>query len=344
MGKCIRRREFIKTATFGTAAAFVAPLLGLEMSNVKRSSEMSRVIRATRAGLVGSDEKISADVVCATVDEIVIALTQTSSIRDAWSRLFPDIKTTDVIGFKTNCLNRKGLVSHPEVVYALAQSLTTALELNPNNVIIWDRSDSELSRGGYTINKSDRGIRCFGTLPKALRFLGIFGEGIGYDSGFSENVGPGADVHFSRILTEMCTYLVNVPVLKDHHMSGITLSMKNLYGVIDSPRSCHGNEGDPYLPNLSNTPLIREKTRLFFCDGLFGCYDGGPSGPAQWINRQLMASLDPVAIDTVGLEIIDRQRMSRKMEPVVGKARFLYTAERMGLGNRHPDKIDLMEI
>jgi len=344
MGKCIRRRQFLKKVVLGTAAAIVSPSWARDLHASYMGENKSRVIQARRAGLVGPNEHIDPVLVRETVDDILIALTRTSSVRDAWASLFPDIQSSDIIGFKTNCLNRRGLVSHPEVVYALAESLTGALEINPNNIIIWDRSDSELSRGGYTINKSSSGFRCFGTLPKALRFLGIFGEGVGYDPNITENVGPGANVHFSRIITEMCTYLVNVPVLKDHSTSGVTLCMKNWYGAIDRPRSCHPNNGDPYLANLSNTSLIRDKTKLFFCDGLFGCYSGGPGGPAQWINRQLLASVDPVALDAVGLDIIDFQRMDRRMMPVVGKARFLLTAERLGLGNRHPDRVEVVEI
>jgi uncharacterized protein (DUF362 family) len=54
-------------------------------------------------------------------------------------------------------------------------------------------------------------------------------------------MGNGQTSHLSKILTRMCTYLVNVPVLKDHGKVGITLSLKNHYGTIDNPMDCHPN-------------------------------------------------------------------------------------------------------
>ena len=61
------------------------------------------------------------------------------------------------------------------------------------------------------------------------------------------------------------------------------------------------------------------------------------------IAGQLLASRDPVAFDYVGLTMIDQQRRDRNMTPAAGRARFLHTAAGLGLGNKDPRQIDLIE-
>lgn len=76
----------------------------------------------------------------------------------------------------------------------------------------------------------------------------------------------------------MCTYLINVPVLKDYTIAGVTFSMKNHCGLVDNPGSLHGNSCDPYMAELNNTAPIKEKTRLIVMDASLCIYVGGPSG------------------------------------------------------------------
>jgi uncharacterized protein (DUF362 family) len=37
----------------------------------------------------------------------------------------------------------------------------------------------------------------------------------------------------TKILTRECAMVINLPILKDHSMAGVTFSMKNMYGVVD---------------------------------------------------------------------------------------------------------------
>lgn len=377
----IQRRQFIKTVAAGTAAAYLAPSLIFKNTQVYAAASKSLVVQASHSHLVNSSEKIEQKVVRIVVDETIIALTRTASARDAWMKIFPRLQPTDVIGIKINCNNNRALVSHPEVAYAIAHSLSESLGFNPNNMIIWDRSDDELTRAGYAINKTDKDIRCFGTLvqrgrgmwgghpsnmggkggpshgnPHAAKMGGKNGsshsnpqsanigdKGVGYDMNAPIDVGGGIQSHLSKIVTETCTYLINVPVLKDSRLSGVTLAMKNYYGAIDNPGSCHGNSGDPYIANINNTLPIKDKTKLILCDALFGCYDGGPFAPPQWISGQLLASTDPVALDSVGMTLINQQRKQRSLSPVSVRAKFLHTAGNLGLGNNDPQRINVVK-
>ncbi len=339
---CLHRRSFLKTAATGAAAALFAPAWAQGAGLDPRAK--SRVVRTTRSNVIDTDETINERIVRPMIEETLIALTNKGTIREAWATLIPTLQPKDVIGFKINMLSGQGLVSQPAVVLGLANSLIEAMDINPNNILIWDRTDSELTRH-YELNTSSKGIRCYGTLPGRRGWAGT-PEGAaapGYDEGITVDVGPGARVHFSKILSDTCQHLINIPVLKDHGTTGVTLAMKNLYGVIDSPSSCHPNGGDPYIVNLSRHPTVRNKTRLLFADAIFSCYSGGPGGPAQVMSRQLMASLDPVAIDTIGMEMINEERRKRNLELITRRAGFLKSASQAGLGVSRQENIELVE-
>ena len=329
MKKTISRRYFIKTAAVGTVATCLPVFRPV---SVNAGTAKSRIILGEHSNLVDVSEQINTNVVRTLLDESLIAFTNTASVRDAWEKIFPRLQSSDVIGIKVNCINRQ-LSSHPEVAYAIAASLSESLKFNPNNVIIWDRTSRELKRAKYSLNSGRTGTRCLAT-----------SNGIGYDRDFAVDVGKGREVHLSKILTKMCSYLINVPVLKDHGIAGVTLSMKNHYGSIDRPSSCHGGGCDPYIANLNNTPEIKNKTALIVCDALFGIYRGGPGGAPQWINRQMLIATDPVALDASGMMLIDKQRREHSLSLASARTSYLHTAVKLGLGTDNPEQIDLVAM
>ena len=53
---------------------------------------------------------------------------------------------------------------------------------------------------------------------------------------------------FSKILTRECAMVINLPILKDHSMAGVTFAMKNMYGVVDRPQACMPTAATPAWP------------------------------------------------------------------------------------------------
>ncbi|MFC1654646.1 DUF362 domain-containing protein, partial [Myxococcota bacterium] len=66
--------------------------------------------------------------------------------------------------------------------------------------------------------------------------------GAGYNDEFLEFT-TGA-VKLSKILTDRIDHLINLPVLKNHTMAGVTLSLKNHFGSTTRPDSLHGPQND----------------------------------------------------------------------------------------------------
>ena len=344
----LTRRQFIKSTAAGATVICLAPsmALGLDTSS---NTVKSRVVRARHENLINPDERVNRGHARQSVDQALLRLTQKEGMKDAWSQIFPNLKSEDTIGLKVNCVSGK-CPTHPEIAYALAQSMIDALGINPNNIIIWDRTESELKKSGYTINQSKKGIRCIGTVESFSVIRWILNTNqdesgaIGYDKSRSVDVGEGVSTHLSNILTRMCTYLINVPVLKDHELAGVTLSLKNHFGTIDNPRDCHPNHCDPFIARLNATPQIKDKTKLILCDAAFGVYEGGPRGAPQWQPKSILAATDPVALDYIGMQMINREREKNDLNPVTAMAVHLKTAQALNLGTCNPKNITLKKL
>jgi len=303
------------------------------------SAGRARVVSVRRPELFGKDDKsdvrglgIDSKLVHKMVHESVTALVGTRTSDDAWRKLFGP---RDVVGIKINCLSGRMLSSHPAVVEGIVQGLRKA-GISDNNIIVWDRFLRELKAAGYELNVAGKGVKYAAT---DARGYGYTREPILFRS-----IGS----CFSRILTSQCNALISVPVLKDHNLAGITLNLKNFYGVVQKPSMYHGNGCDPYIADLNAHPLIKDKMRLVVADALVGVYEGGSYRPDRaWRYAGVLASTDPVAIDRVGANIIGSKRAEAGEEDLKDEARepiHIHTAAKLGLGCDDPDKIEMIEV
>jgi uncharacterized protein (DUF362 family) len=149
--------------------------------------------------------------------------------------------------------------------------------------------------------------------------------------------------YLSKILTQHCDHLINVPILKDHNIAGVTLSMKNHYGTVDNPGSLHGSSCNPAIADLNDASAIKDKTRLIVLSALVGIYTGGPGGAPQFKPNKLAVSFDPVAIDWYGMQMINDERSRRGMGEVTARARYIQTAADKGLGTNDPAQIETIQ-
>jgi uncharacterized protein (DUF362 family) len=153
----------------------------------------------------------------------------------------------------------------------------------------------------------------------------------------------------TRIITEQITALINVPVMKDHGIAGITAALKNHYGSFDNPGRHHGNHCDPYLADLNAIPAIRDKTRLVVLDALRPMADGGPGlrRDSLWDFYSLVVSRDPVAVDYFAWKTIDERRAQTGLKSLAESGRepkWIATAARYGLGTDDPARMDIVRI
>lgn len=260
---------------------------------------------------------VASNTVDAMVDEGMMELTGTTNLTAAWQAIIPGYQNGDAIAIKVNCNNAMSCNDTDGQIDALPQ---------PVDAIVRGLTQAGVAEADIWIFEARRRI------PD--RFVnGISYNGVQYFdhdcriwAGFDSN-DPNAIVTFNppggipmppttRITDVMINakYLINVPIIKTHGLTGVTLTFKNHFGTINQPAPLHPYVGmsEQYYQSdyslfvdLYLNPHIVGKTVLILADALFGAKDGTTSPPATWqtfngqVPNSLFFSLDPVAIDCV---------------------------------------------
>jgi len=302
----ITRRRFIKLTSTAAAGAV---LVGWAPKRAGRYPYWGRVVvvrnRAATDGL-----EIDPEVVRAMLDRAIYLLTDGGG----WRSLFPSYRRGETFAVKVNAINSR-MTSHREVVDAVVAGLV-GMGVPEDDIVVWDRSSEELSEAGYELNDGPSGLRVMGT------------DRVGYDRSLRVDL-KGGTVRISRILTGS-TYLINVPILKDHSGAGITFSLKNHLGSVDAPGVLHDRGLQECIAILNATPVIRAKRRLVVGDALFGVYRGGPGGSPQFAYNGLIVGTDPVAVDHQARLVIDEERARHGLGPT--RPSHIEKAAQLGLG------------
>ena len=313
------RRGFVRAGLAGALAAGAAP------------AEKSKVVIARDPALRAGGGAPDSGRVLKMLDRAMQSFWGGDSPMDAWKKA---VRPGEVVGLKVNCLSGKGAATSPVLVEAICERLQQA-GIPQKDIVIWDRLNSDLESAGYRVaSRTDR-IRCIGN------------DAAGYGTELA--VYGSAGSLLSNTLTRTCDAVINLPVLKDHGIAGVTLALKNLFGAIHNPNKYHTNVGDPYVADVNMLPPIRQKVRFTICDALTAQYEGGPSYMPQWSwpYNGLMVARDPVAMDYTGWQILERKRAEKgmktfremKREPV-----YIATAAGHGLGTNDPKRIDVVEV
>ena len=331
------RREFMKEAATGALVLGAQKGHALARALEARSESKAKVVIARDPALHGADGKLDSARVGSLLDRAISAYTGHRRPVDAWKRLVVDGGAKDkVIGLKTNGLGGKGISTHAVLVLAIAERLQQA-GVKPGNILIWDRNARDLQACGLTINTDPNQVRCFGSDV----------------SGFEDAVESwgSSRVRFSKILTRECAMVINLPILKDHSMSGVTFAMKNMYGVVERPQDLHANGCNPGVADLNAFPTIRQKIKLTIGDAMTSVYDGGPGFRPEhlWQPNALIVGEDRVAIDQIAWGILDKKRaeMGLKTLEAAGRPpRYIATAadSAHALGVNDQQRIKLIEI
>ena len=113
-----------------------------------------------------------------------------------------------------------------------------------------------------------------------------------------------------------CDALIALPALKAHWLTGIGTVLKNYIMYSGSPSSYHQSDSAK-LGEIWNLSFVKGKTKLVLVDSLYPLCDKGPQADPryQWPYHGLIAGTDPVAVETVCLNIITEKRKNMRGEP-----------------------------
>jgi len=380
-GRSVNRRKFFTILGAGGAALAVTPVLSNTPENMetqekpatnisdalkepRKSTSMpgkypGRVVMVKNSNAVVDDEPVEA-IAYLMLEKSILELTGQKDLINAW-RMF--VGPGEKIGLKVNPVAGKLLSTSHAVVKSVVKQLTEC-GIDKKDIIIWDRRDMELKDTGFTQDNYP-GILIKGTelMDEKGSFTDSSGKLYGeqnidkewyywadvegeYDAEtMPYMINGGKFSYFTKIVTKELDKIINIPILKNAGGS-ITNAMKNLaFGSVSNTGRLHAKLWNDTCAEVCAFPPLRDKVVLNICDGLRGCFNGGPGANPQFIcnyNSMLIAS-DPVAMDRTAYDIITEKRISEGLQKAATPEllTFLAMASDLELGISDKNKIDL---
>jgi len=146
------------------------------------------------------------------------------------------------------------------------------------------------------------------------------------------------------------TALINVRPMRAHAWSGVGSLLKN-YIMFDRKPSKYHPDSCADLAKLWTLPITKGKTRLNILVMLTPLFHGlGPhlyNPKFSWAYNGILVGFDPVAVDTIGVRIIQakREQFFGEHRPINPPAKHIFLADtRHHLGNADPDNIELIKV
>lgn len=370
----VDRRGFLMKAGGAAAGCAVAGLLpaGVQAAGAPPPgpAHPGKLVRVHAAGAVvggkiAGRKKLDGAKVKAMVAR---ALTEFTGLPDPVRALGRFVTKDDTVALKVNTLGSPGAATSPEVTFAVAD-LLQALGVPADRIIVYDQYASRMQKAGFRLADKAGAVR-------VIRHQGASAGAEDPKWGYgAETMTPAGPTRFAKVL-ERVTAVINLPVPKDHDLTGVTGAIKNMaYGNIDVVPKFHCNKpwgwvdgrkvakdgscqpeckwGACSVVRMYSAPEITSKVRLHLADATGVLYHGGPQYQPAWTVAydSVIVATDPVALDSLFLRIVDEHRTRNGMKPLNEVARprrrpaaFIAHGQALGLGIADPARQDYKEV
>ena len=286
------------------------------------------------------------DKIHALVNLGITKLTGKSSSGEAWRSL---VSTQDVVGLKVVSTPGPNSGTRPAVVAAVVEGLLGA-GLPPKHIVVWDRRITDLRLAGYLDFVQQYGIRVVGSTQEgydenAYYEAALLGNLLWGDLEFGkQGPGVGRKSFLSKLVSRELTKHINISPLLNHNVAGVS---GNLYSLTSgSVDNFLRFESDPErlavaVPEIYAKTNLSDHVVLNIVDALICQYEGGESGLLHWSAtlNQLRFSRDPVALDVLSLQELDRQRQMVSAPAVKPNMELYNNAALLELGVSDPKRI-----
>ena len=299
-----------------------------------------------------SNFQADADVVQAMVNRGITNFTGRATVNAAWLSL---VSKQDIIGIKV--FSAAGQISgtRPAVVAAVIHGLLDA-GISPRHIIIWDKRAIDLRSAGYFDLAHDLHVRVEGALDVGydptnfyLPDSAVVGQLVYGDFEFGKR-GPdiGRKSFVTKILSRQVTKIISIAPLLNNQNAGVCGHLYSLaFGSVDNTLRF---ENDPdhlatAVAEINALPAVGDRVVLNITDALMGQYEGGDSVLLHYSTEldQLWFSGDPVALDTLAIRELDRERESTGEFGFTPDLEIYTNAVLLELGVNDPAKIKVVK-
>ncbi|MDR3458227.1 MAG: hypothetical protein P4N60_12325 [Verrucomicrobiae bacterium] len=279
--------------------------------------------------------------------------TRTTNAAEAWRSL---VTNTDTVGIKVFSIPGQLTGTRPAVVAAVVHGLLAA-GLPPDQIIIWDKHAGDLRKAGYFELGKNLGVPVLGSAEAGydtntyyLPDSPVIGALVWGDVEFGNtNKGIGKKSFVSKLVCQRLTKIISVAPLIDESSAGTCGHFFSLaIGSVDNTRRFE-DSGDRLavaLPELYALPSIGDHVVLNITDALLCQYQGGPANYLQYstIRQQLWFSHDPVALDTLALKELSRERQLVAAAEAPSNFEIYTNATLLQLGISNPARIQIETV
>lgn len=132
---------------------------------------------------------------------------------------------------------------------------------------------------------------------------------------------------------------INVPVLKNHGGAQMSISMKNLMGIVWNRGFFHANDLQQCIADVNT---FHKKAVLNVVDAYRLMKENGPRGRSEAdvvLSKALFVSSDPVAVDTAAINFFNQVRAM----PLT-KVEYLSKAEKLKVGTMNLQNLNIKKL
>lgn len=340
------RRAFLGTAAAVAATASLvsrdaladAPIKNLAASPPAGFSPFAapgKVVKVTKKDCLQANQLYPKP--DAAKEMLTRALTELTGKPDLVTAIQQFVHKDDIVVVKVNGIAKQNMGTNKELVLPFLEGLI-ASGVKPANITVLEQYGDFLA--GTRINA--------GNVPAGIKVV-THGNG-NATMDYRLIPGTGTSTKFTRYLTE-ATAAINFALIKDHSICGYTGQLKNMtHGCSINPQDFHVHHASPQIAQMYAQDVIKSRVRLNIADGYKVMADGGPlwKRPEMVkVHEAVYVSTDPVAMDTIGWEVVEKLRAELNLKTLTEAGRepaYIKAAADLGLGVGDRSKITLKEV
>ncbi|HEY8079699.1 MAG TPA: DUF362 domain-containing protein [Labilithrix sp.] len=339
----VTRRTFLGSAAAATAATLVPSVAQAKVANLAASPPAGFTPFAAPGKIVKVSKKdcLQTNQTYPKPDDakemLTKALCELTGKSDLPSAIGQFVHKDDIVCVKVNGIAKQSMGTNKELVLPFLEAMI-ASGVKPENITVLEQYGDFLN--GTRVNA--------GNVPKGVN-VKTHGNG---DATMPDRMipGTGTTTKFVKYLTE-ATAAINFSLIKDHSICGYTGCLKNMtHGCSINPQDFHLHHAAPQIALMYAQDVIKSRVRLCITDGYKIMADGGPLYKRPEMvkpHEAIYVTTDPVAMDTVGWELVDKLRAQLGLKSLVDAGRepaYIKAAADLGLGVFERSKIDVKEI
>ena len=271
-----------------------------------------------------------------------------ADLKAAWLSV---VSVKDVVGLKVYCAPGANGGTRPAVVEAVVEGLLEA-GLPPGNIVVWDKRLADLRVAGYSEMATRCHIRLAGSSdagydPKVSYDNSILGTLVAGDLEFDlHGATTGRKSYVSKLLTSELTKIISIAPLLNHNLAGVCghLYSPSMGSVDNTERFEFGSHRlAQAVPEIYALPAVGDRVALNITDALICQYQGEQLSLLHYSTElnQIWIGKDPVALDTLGIQELDREREARNIQSLGDNPELYQNAALMEQGVSDLAKIKL---